>query len=164
MAIQDRLIVVKQRVAATHQRLGRWAWPTWAASAAVTVIAITFFFVVPGPGGIRSAAEMPVSTLVYDMRDQPVFNIFREHRTPVALADMSPHVIRAVLAVEDERFYSHGGIDVRRIVGAAIANVRQGELAQGGVDHHPATGAQVVFVGPQVFRAQGTRGGACRAS
>ncbi len=75
---------------------------------------------------------MPVSTLVYDMRDQQVFNIFREHRTPVALADVSPHVIRAVLAVEDERFYSHGGIDVRRIVGAAIANVRQGELAQGG--------------------------------
>jgi 1A family penicillin-binding protein len=132
MAIQDRLTVARQRVEAAHRRLGRWAWPTWAASAALTVIAINLFLVVPGPGGIRAAAEMPVSTLVYDMRDRPVFNIFREHRTTVTLADISPHVIRAVLAVEDERFYTHGGIDVRRIMGAALANVKQGELAQGG--------------------------------
>lgn len=132
MAIQDGWATARQHVEAAHQRLGRWAWPTWLTSAAVTVIAITLVVVGPGPGGIRAAADMPVSTLVYDMHDQPVFNIFREHRTTVALADMSPHVIRAVLAVEDERFYSHGGIDVRRIIGAAMANFKQGELAEGG--------------------------------
>lgn len=132
MAIRDRLSGLGQRVHATHRRLGRWAWPTWAASAVLTVIAINLFFVVPGPGGIRSAADMPVSTLVFDHRDRPVFSIFREHRTTVALTDVSPHIIRAVLAVEDERFYTHGGIDVWRIAGAALANLKRGELAQGG--------------------------------
>lgn len=120
------------RVQALHHRLGRWAWPVWVVSAAVTVVGINLFFIVPGPGGIRSAADMPVSTLVYDHRDRPVFNIFKEHRTTVALKDISPHIIRAVLAVEDERFYSHHGIDVKRIAGAAVANLKQGELAQGG--------------------------------
>lgn len=112
--------------------MGRWAWPAWALTVVVAVAGINLVFVVPGPGGIRSAAEMPVSTLVYDLRDRPVFSIFKEHRTTVGLKDISPHIVRAVLAVEDERFYSHGGIDVRRIVGAAVANLKQGELAQGG--------------------------------
>ena len=132
MAIRERLSEIGHRVRSLHTRMGRWAWPAWAAMAVVTVGGINLFFVVPGPGGIRSAAEMPVSTLVYDLRDRPVFSIFKEHRTTVGLKDVSPHIIRAVLAVEDERFYSHGGIDARRIAGAALANLKQGELAQGG--------------------------------
>jgi penicillin-binding protein 1A len=102
------------------------------ASALCLVVAINLFFIVPGPGGIRSAAEMPVSTLVFDQRDKPVFSIFREHRTTVALKDISPHVIRAVIATEDERFYQHWGVDTRRLAGAALVNLKQGEFAQGG--------------------------------
>jgi 1A family penicillin-binding protein len=143
MTIRDHLTALGHRVSlttrslwrqagATHQRLGRWAWPTWAASAVALVVVINLLFVVPGPGGIRSAADMPVATLVYDMRDRQVFSIYREQRTPVTLSDISPHVIRAALAVEDERFYDHSGVDIRRIFGAAIANVKRGELAQGG--------------------------------
>lgn len=140
MATRDRLLAAVSRRAAAlgrqgralHQRLGRWAWPAWTTAAALVVAAITFLVSAPGQGGIRAAARMPVSTLVYDMRDRPVFNIFREHRTPVALDAISPHLIRAVLAVEDERFYTHRGIDLRRVAGAALANLRRGELAQGG--------------------------------
>lgn len=121
-----------QRIRRWHQRLGRWAWPVWVASALLLVVAINLFFVVPGPGGIRSAASMPVSTLVFDRRDKPVFSIFREHRTTVALKDISPHVIRAVIATEDERFYRHWGVDPRRLAGAALVNLKEGEFAQGG--------------------------------
>jgi 1A family penicillin-binding protein len=132
MAIREQLLILGQHLRARHQRLGRWAWPTWAASVLLTVVAINLFLIVPGPGGIRSAAEMPISTLVYDHRDRPVFSIFKEHRTTVTLKDISPVVIKAVLAVEDDLFYSHYGINVRRMLGATVANVRQGELAQGG--------------------------------
>ncbi len=112
--------------------MGRWAWPVWATGSVAAVLLFNLLFVVPGPGGIRSASDMPVSTLVYDMRDRPVFSIFREHRTVVDLSQVSPFMIRAVLAVEDERFYQHHGIDLWRIGGAAIANVKRWELAQGG--------------------------------
>jgi len=115
-----------------HRRLGRWAWPAWALGSVSSVLLFNLLFVVPGPGGIRTAADMPVATLVYDMRDQPVFSIFRERRTPVGLSDVSPLMIRAVLAVEDERFYQHHGIDVWRMGGAMLANLKRGDLAQGG--------------------------------
>ncbi|HUR22115.1 MAG TPA: PBP1A family penicillin-binding protein [Vicinamibacterales bacterium] len=75
---------------------------------------------------------MPVSTLVYDMRDQPAFNIFTEHRMLVDLSEISPYMLHAVLAIEDERFFKHNGIDPWRIGGAALANIKQGHIAQGG--------------------------------
>ncbi len=132
MAIRQHVHALGQWLMVRHQRLGRWAWPAWLATAVVSVVAINLFFVVPGPGGIRQAEAMPVATLIHDLRDRPVFSIFKEQRTTVPLAEVSPHVIRAALAVEDERFYDHFGVDLRRIAGAALANLKQGELAQGG--------------------------------
>jgi penicillin-binding protein 1B len=55
-----------------------------------------------------------------------------ERRIPVRLADVPDHLVQAVLAVEDQRFYDHGGLDLKRIAGAAVANVRAGGVAQGG--------------------------------
>jgi membrane peptidoglycan carboxypeptidase len=130
--MRNYLIAFGQRVQAGHHQMGRWAWPVWATSLAGAVVLLNLFVVVPGPGGIRAAADMPVATLVYDMRDRPVFSIFKEQRTTVTLGEISPHMILAVLAVEDERFFQHPGIDVWRIGGAAVANLKRGALVQGG--------------------------------
>src|SRR5688572_30256074 len=126
------LNVFGNRVKELHHRLGRWAWPAWAASGLVAALFINLFLVVPGPGGIGSARKMPVSTLVYDMRDRPVFNIFTEHRMLVGLNEISPYMLHAVLAIEDERFFKHKGIDPWRIGGAAVANLKEGQIVQGG--------------------------------
>jgi penicillin-binding protein 1B len=56
----------------------------------------------------------------------------REQRDLVQLADVPQHLVDAILAVEDQRFQSHHGVDVRRIVGAAIANLKAGSIRQGG--------------------------------
>jgi penicillin-binding protein 1B len=56
----------------------------------------------------------------------------REQRELVELEKLPRHVVDAVLAVEDQRFESHPGIDLRRIVGAFLANLRAGRIAQGG--------------------------------
>ncbi len=126
------LAVFWHRLNALHHRLGRWAWPTLVAAALIAGLFVKVVVIVPGPGGIRSAMKMPVSTLVYDMRDRPVFNIFTEHRMPVALNEISPYMLHAVLAIEDERFFKHVGIDPWRIGGAALANLKRGEIVQGG--------------------------------
>jgi len=55
-----------------------------------------------------------------------------EQRELVKLADVPPHLIAAILSVEDQRFREHGGIDWRRIGGALLANLRAGGIAQGG--------------------------------
>ncbi len=54
-----------------------------------------------------------------------------EDRTAVSLEEMPQHVRNAFLAVEDVRFYSHSGIDIKRIFGALLADLRSGSLEQG---------------------------------
>ena len=55
-----------------------------------------------------------------------------ENREDVRVADLPDHVTRAVLAVEDSRFYQHRGVDVRAILRASRANARSGAAVQGG--------------------------------
>jgi len=56
----------------------------------------------------------------------------REQRELLKLGELPRHLIDAVLAVEDQRFVQHHGIDLRRVVGAALANLRAGSIRQGG--------------------------------
>ena len=48
----------------------------------------------------------------------------REKRRPVPLAAIPPHVIQAVLSIEDRRYYEHPGVDPIGIVGAVLSNLR----------------------------------------
>ena len=57
---------------------------------------------------------------------------FNENRVVVPL-DRVPKVMQdAILAVEDERFYEHNGVDVKGLLRAAIRNSQAGEVQQGG--------------------------------
>lgn len=53
-------------------------------------------------------------------------------RVAVPLGDVPDHLVDALLTVEDRRFYEHGPLDFRRIAGAALSNLRQGRIAEGG--------------------------------
>ncbi|MGH3078393.1 MAG: transglycosylase domain-containing protein [Gaiellaceae bacterium] len=54
------------------------------------------------------------------------------NRQPVAAADMSPWVRSAMVAVEDRRFFEHGGVDVEGIARAAVTDIRAGSVVEGG--------------------------------
>jgi penicillin-binding protein 1A len=49
----------------------------------------------------------------------------------VSLKSLPPHVANAFVAVEDRRFREHGAVDLPRVVGASLANVREGRVDQG---------------------------------
>ncbi|NOT07990.1 MAG: transpeptidase-transglycosylase [Gemmatimonadales bacterium] len=55
-----------------------------------------------------------------------------ERRVPVELSALPDHLVEAALAVEDQRFYRHHGLDFRRIGGAMVANIKALGIAQGG--------------------------------
>jgi penicillin-binding protein 1B len=61
-----------------------------------------------------------------------LFGPRQEEREVVALDRFQSSLTEAVLAAEDSRFYSHGGVDLRAIVRAALANLRRGQIVQGG--------------------------------
>jgi penicillin-binding protein 1A len=74
----------------------------------------------------------PQSTLVFDRQNKQAFSFFVEQRADVPLDRVSPHMVAALLSVEDRRFYSHHGLDPVRIVKAAWRNARAGRIVEGG--------------------------------
>jgi 1A family penicillin-binding protein len=104
--------------------------------AAVVVTAFVavwaLFASIPGREALQTMGDMSQATTLYDAHNKPVFTIFKEYRVEVPLSKMSPHLRRAILAIEDQRFAEHRGIDVFRIVAAGWADIRQGRRAQGG--------------------------------
>ena len=55
-----------------------------------------------------------------------------ENRRVVSLKDIPHRVRKAVVAIEDDRFFQHDGVDFRGIARAAVADLRSGRYAQGG--------------------------------
>jgi 1A family penicillin-binding protein len=74
----------------------------------------------------------PQASIVFDLHDRPIFTFFRERRTDVPLERVSQHMVAAVLAIEDRRFFQHHGVDFIRVMGAAWADLRAGRIVQGG--------------------------------
>jgi penicillin-binding protein 1A len=57
---------------------------------------------------------------------------FVENRVPVAYKELSPHLIRSLIATEDSRFYDHSGIDAEAIGRVVVKTVLMGKKNQGG--------------------------------
>jgi penicillin-binding protein 1A len=55
-----------------------------------------------------------------------------EDRQDVHLDDLPRHLVDAVVAIEDARFWSHRGVDLRSLVRAAVHNAEEGEVVEGG--------------------------------
>ena len=79
-----------------------------------------------------AVAPRAQSTLVFDRAGRPAFSFYVEQRIDVPLSLVSKHMVEAVIAVEDRRFYSHRGIDLVRIGSAALRNLRAGRIVEGG--------------------------------
>jgi penicillin-binding protein 1A len=58
--------------------------------------------------------------------------LYKENRAPVRLKRLPKIAIKSVLAAEDADFFTHPGYDLRAIARAALANLREGEVVQGG--------------------------------
>ncbi|TFZ07556.1 penicillin-binding protein [Ramlibacter henchirensis] len=122
----------------------RRAWvrrhPWWTLSlvllmAMVASVAVPAFYVMsqvpltPTIGDLKKQqAEHPSVLLTSDGQELAVYR--KANRVWVPLRDISPHVTAALLAVEDQRFYLHRGLDLRRTAAAAW-NSLNGRL-QGG--------------------------------
>jgi penicillin-binding protein 1B len=81
------------------------------------------------PSGVIERIDVGGKTPVDGVRlDAPLLTSLittsREKRRRVALSLIPRHMVQAVLAIEDRRFYEHPGIDPIRIVGAIITNIR----------------------------------------
>jgi penicillin-binding protein 1A len=80
---------------------------------------------------IPALERRPAVTLL--ARDGTPFARFGEAASrPVTIAELPPHVPRAVIAVEDARFYDHFGVDLIGLARAMVTNIMAGRIRQGG--------------------------------
>jgi 1A family penicillin-binding protein len=85
----------------------------------------------PDRQAIGRISDTAQSTIVFDSSGRPASTIFTQERIDMPLARVSPQFLQALLAIEDQRFYSHGAVDVPRIVSAAFADLLHWRVVQG---------------------------------
>lgn len=78
------------------------------------------------------ATAAPGVTRIYASRGAMLADVAREHRAYARYDEIPPRLIKAFLAAEDRRFFTHGGLDYRGLARAMLANVRSGTIEQGG--------------------------------
>lgn len=64
--------------------------------------------------------ESNLATEIISSDGVTIGKFYNENRTPIKFEDLPPHLVNALVATEDERFYEHSGIDARRTFGAAL--------------------------------------------
>jgi 1A family penicillin-binding protein len=137
MKLWRRVQQALEDVAQTHPRAFRSAIVTIAALFIAAVVATAWWTRVivtslPDKTAIREMGSMAQATALFDAENRHAFTIYQEQRIEAPLRRISPHLVKAIIAVEDQRFYDHEGIDIVRVAGAAVANLRSGRAAQGG--------------------------------
>ncbi|WP_433158884.1 penicillin-binding protein [Kribbella sp. CA-247076] len=100
-----------------------------------------------GLAGVTSEkAHSTVQFLPQDLKTEPlaqksqilaadgslIATLYQENRTPVTLKQISPVMRKAIVAIEDDRFYEHGALDAKGTLRALLRNQTSGDVQQGG--------------------------------
>ncbi len=129
----------KSKPASRKSRRGVWLkrLVIWGGSAAIWAVVLVgglvawYAYDLPRVDRIAAAARQPSVTLL--ATDGTLLASYGEvYGARVSVAELPPHLPLAVLAVEDRRFYQHGGVDFLGLLRASFANLRAGRIVQGG--------------------------------
>ena len=75
----------------------------------------------------------PASSQIYDINGNEIANVHAaENRRPVKISQVPKQLQDAFVAVEDNRFYEHSGVDPRGIARALYTNIRGHGVSEGG--------------------------------
>ncbi|WP_417364956.1 transglycosylase domain-containing protein [Glutamicibacter arilaitensis] len=66
---------------------------------------------------------IPEPSTILDADGKTIATFYQQNRQPVKLDDISPNMRKAIISVEDERFYEHSGIDPKGIARAVVSNL-----------------------------------------
>ena len=91
------------------------------------------FKTLPNPE-IFDERQIAQSTKIYDRTGEILlYELYGEQKRTVVPFDRIPELVKkATLAIEDQNFYKHGGVDWRAVFRATLANLRSGRVVQGG--------------------------------
>lgn len=100
---------------------------------AIIVIILVSYWSITAPKVTNSGLVGSSQSTILDKDGNTVWTSGNERREIARQSEYTSTMKNAVVAIEDRRFYKHGGIDIRRIIGAAFANLTGSSLGlQGG--------------------------------
>ncbi|KPC86479.1 hypothetical protein ADL35_11360, partial [Streptomyces sp. NRRL WC-3753] len=82
------------------------------------------------PANLKTPPLSQRSTIL-DAEGGKIATVYYRDRTIVPLKDISPYMQKAIVAIEDSRFYEHGAIDLKGILRAVNENAQSGGVSQG---------------------------------
>ncbi len=129
-------------------RLLRWFALACCVGFALTVAVVLYF-----------GHDLPSIDRVYEVKRRPQVVILDAagarigvygdlYGAPVKLSELPAHVVHALLATEDRRFYRHWGVDPLGLVRALYVNIRSGRVRQGGSTITQQL-AKIAFLAPE---------------
>jgi membrane peptidoglycan carboxypeptidase len=74
---------------------------------------------------------LPQTSTILAANGSVIARIYSENRIVVPLQAIAPVLQRAVVAIEDSRFYEHGGVDIHGALRALAANLQSGSVQEG---------------------------------
>lgn len=80
---------------------------------------------------LRNGAPLPEALRVYDRRGELLAEVAGPLRRALPPDRIPKLLSEAFVTVEDRRFWSHEGVDVRGVMRAAVRNVREGDITEG---------------------------------
>jgi membrane peptidoglycan carboxypeptidase len=83
------------------------------------------------PADLRTP-PVPQRSIILAADGSKIATFYYENRVDVPLNKVSPVMRKAILAIEDNRFYQHGGLDLKATVRALASNLAAGQVTQGG--------------------------------
>ncbi|NMB69679.1 PBP1A family penicillin-binding protein [candidate division WWE3 bacterium] len=91
----------------------------------------SWFKLLPSPEGLAKAVP-PLPTQILDSKGRLLFEVYQDKKSePVKLDQVPDHFKNALIAVEDSKFYSHPGVDLKGLIRAAYQSIAKDNL-QGG--------------------------------
>lgn len=121
------------------QRLRRWAIIGSVSGLALAAIAVAVLWAPfmdyrrrADAINLEELSNYTETNLFFDRNDEELGRIFVENRVVLEHGDIPDFMRQAVIAVEDERFYKHRGLDPQGFARAMLTNIRQMRFAQGG--------------------------------
>ena len=78
------------------------------------------------------AKDLSQKTRIYDVNGNLIASLYDQNRINVPLKSISRPMVKAIVAIEDYRYYDHGALDLRGTLRAFVTNQANGGSVQGG--------------------------------
>jgi len=109
------------------------------------LLGIFLYLIVAGSGGIFlyflsidlppvsvvRSYRPPLTTKVFDRNGKLLHEFFIEQREPAYFTEFPKHLIQAFISIEDKEFYSHSGLNFKRILKAILVDIIKRRPVQG---------------------------------